>query len=424
MSPSWALVPDDLFTEFLSLLPVKSLLRFKCVSHSWNTLISDSNFVKIHLRKSKSHNPHFSIITHHVKHIKGESPYGSDDESEVDHSIIPYSITSFLDNPSFTLFADHHYLLEEKDCSRMAGSCNGLICLTGFRWSATATISHQEYDHWFRLWNPATRAISDKFGYFTGLRRFNFNFGCDNSTSTFKVVASRYISDQSTDVRVLTFGDSVWRNIQSFPVVPLHLDEEVFQDNAVFLNGTLNWLAIHNYTLDTWFCRLKYLTVEQLVIVSLDLGTETYNMYKLPRGFAELPPAEPTVGVLGDCLCFSYYAFNQADFIIWQMKTFGDEESWTLFLKISFHDLLLNFDFSDEMLKYHLYIMPLFLSKDGDTLVLHSIGERQAILYNWRDRRVKKTGVSVHKTVIEDETHVELLWPFANGFVESLISIC
>ncbi|GAU13869.1 hypothetical protein TSUD_261960 [Trifolium subterraneum] len=420
MSPSWALVPDDLFTEFLSLLPVKSLLRFKCVSHSWNTLISDSNFVKIHLRKSKSHNPHFSIIAHHVKHIKGESPYGSDDESEVDHSIIPYSITSFLDNPSFTLFADHHYLLEEKDCSRMAGSCNGLICLTGFRWSATATISHQEYDHWFRLWNPATRAISDKFGYFTGLSRFNFNFGCDNSTGTFKVVASRYISDQSTtDVRVLTFGDSVWRNIQSFPYVPLHLDSGQFGNNAVYLNGTLNWLAIHNYTPDTWFSRLKYLTVEQLIVVSLDLGTETYNMYKLPRGFAELPPEEPVLGVLGDCLCFSNYSYNQADIVIWQMKKFGDEESWTQFLKISFHDLQLNCNFCNETQTYYFNIRPLFLSKDGDTLVLRTIPD-EAILYNWREGRVKTAGVSVKKIGF-DEDYVT--WDDADSFVESLISV-
>ncbi|PNX60643.1 F-box protein, partial [Trifolium pratense] len=114
MSPPSAFFSDDLLTEFLSLLPVKSLLRFKCVSHSWKSLISDPNFVKFHLKKSKSHNPQFTLITYHVKHIKGESPYGSDDESEEDHSIIPYSISSFLDNPSFTLFADHHYLWNEK----------------------------------------------------------------------------------------------------------------------------------------------------------------------------------------------------------------------------------------------------------------------------------------------------------------------
>ncbi|PNX87367.1 F-box protein, partial [Trifolium pratense] len=81
------------------------------------------------------------------------------------------------------------------------------------------------------------------------------------------------------------------------------------------------------------------------------------------------------------------------------LKKFEDEESWTQFLSISFHDLQLNCDFSNEMLKYYFSIRPLFLSKDGDTLVLHSHAEEHAILYNWRDHRVERSGVSVHKTV-------------------------
>jgi F-box interacting protein len=281
------------------------------------------------------------------------------------------------------------------------------------------TIYDQQYEYWLRLWNPATREISEKFGCFTDYRGFNFNFGCDNSTGTFKVVASRYIRDKSTsDVRVLSFGDSVWRNIEIFPVLPLHLGYEAFEHNAVFLNGTLNWLAIPNNIPNTWSSQL---TVEQRIIVSLDLGTETYNMYKLPLGFDKVPPSEPTFGVLGDCLCFNYYSYKE-DFIIWQMKKFGDEESWIQFLKISFHDLQL--DFSEDTPKTCFYIVPLFLSKDGDTLVLHCNGKKQSILYNWRDHRVKKTGVSVHKTVIDDETYNWLSWDFTYSFVESLISIC
>jgi len=112
---------DDLLTEILSLLSVKSLLRFKYVSESWNALISDPNFVKFHLSRSKSQNQLFILVTGHTK-----SPYGSDN-----YSIIPYLIHRLLDNPSFTLVADPHYLLREKYCSRTAGSCNGLICLTG-----------------------------------------------------------------------------------------------------------------------------------------------------------------------------------------------------------------------------------------------------------------------------------------------------
>jgi hypothetical protein len=39
-----------------------------------------------------------------------------------------------------------------------------------------------------------------------------------------------------------------------------------------------NWLAIHNNTLYNGY-DVKDFTVEQFVIVSLDLGTETYNHY-------------------------------------------------------------------------------------------------------------------------------------------------
>jgi hypothetical protein len=134
-----------------------------------------------------------------------------------------------------------------------------------------------------------------------------------------------------------------------------------------------------------------------------------------------VPPALPDLGVLGDCLCFSY-TYKETDFIIWQMKEFGVEESWTQFLKISYHDLQLYTGI--DSLKYHLPFMPLFLSKDGDTLVLRSSLEREAILYNWRDNKVERTRVTVHKTSIDDGTRSFLCWNFAKCFVESLISIC
>ena len=416
--PSPAFFSDDLLTVILSLLPVKSLLRFKCVSNPWNTLISDPNFVKFHLRKSR--NQHFTLVTHHLKIIKGNSPYGSDDEAEIDYSIIPYPIPRLIDNPSFTLVADSHSLLNEKDCSGIAGYCNGLICLTGYR-----SADVECYDYWLRLWNPATRIISPKIGCFRDLRGFIFNFGCDNSTGTFKVVASRYIRDHLTsEVRILSLDHKVWRNIESFPVVHLRLDHQGFGHIDVFLNGTLNWLAVHNDIPVTWYHDpvVQDITVEQIVIVSLDLGTESYNQYRLPQGVDEVPPIEPSVSVLGDCLCFSY-SYKMTNFIIWQMKEFGVDESWTQFLKISYHDLQSKYDFRFPLLT------PLFLSKDGDTLILRNDKEREAIIYNWRDQRVERTGIIVRKTSIDYGTknsfiESTLILELAKGYVESLISIC
>ncbi|KAK3016185.1 hypothetical protein RJ639_007025 [Escallonia herrerae] len=45
-------LPDDIAVNVLLILPVKSLLRFKCVSKSWRSLITDPLFVKQHLKRA------------------------------------------------------------------------------------------------------------------------------------------------------------------------------------------------------------------------------------------------------------------------------------------------------------------------------------------------------------------------------------
>jgi hypothetical protein len=42
-------LPKDLSMEILSRLPVKSLMRFKCISKSWCALITNPNFITKHL---------------------------------------------------------------------------------------------------------------------------------------------------------------------------------------------------------------------------------------------------------------------------------------------------------------------------------------------------------------------------------------
>jgi F-box interacting protein len=305
-----------------------------------------------------------------------------------------------------------------------------LICLIGED-LVTSTAECEEVEYWFRLWNPSTRAIFEKTGCFIDNSGFGFNFVCDNSTGNFKLVPLRHIPDDqlTSDVRVFSFKENVWKNIQGFPVIPFDLSRyENFEYDAVFFNGTLNWLAIRKDVPYIHYHKPEGFTVEQFVIISLDLGIETYNMYRLPQGFDEVPPAKPTVGVLEDCFCFSY-CYKETDFIIWQMKKFGIEESWTRFLKISYQDLPLDSEFNS---KYLLYFVPLFLSKDGDTLILYGRDEMQLIIYNWRDHRVERTEVNVHKTIIDDgsidagriETDDWSFWHLANSFVESLTPIC
>ncbi|XP_024630181.1 F-box/kelch-repeat protein At3g23880 isoform X2 [Medicago truncatula] len=316
-------LPGDLIAELLSFLPVKSLVRFKCVNKAWKTLISDPTFVKLHLNRSSStRNPLFTLVILHVPTttmVYGKVGRGN--------SVVPYSLNRLIQNPSFTLSVDPYYRLTGRQSSYIIGTCNGLILLIG-----------GDLYGYFRLWNPTTRTMSYKFGHFrsfdspahhrfTFLGHYKFSFGLDNSTDTYKIVASNY---NPNIVRIWSVGHYGWKDIQSFPVVPVHSyfgENDVH--NAVYLSSTLNWLAVHNdFDYD-----IKNLKVEQFVIVSLDLRTETYNQYRLPRDFHEMPSALPIVAVLGGFLCCSYF-YKETDFLIWQMKELGNDESWTQFLKI------------------------------------------------------------------------------------------
>ncbi|XP_058754615.1 uncharacterized protein LOC131627776 [Vicia villosa] len=241
----------------------------------------------------------------------------------------------------------------------MVGSCNGLICLAGDYFI-------REYkDHWLRLWNPATRTTSPKFGCVREFRnpldifaydhRYKYIFGWDEFTDTYKVVASEFKEpEMRSNARILSLADNVWRKIESFSVEPMDSDYSSESDYVgMYLKSTINWLAIRD---KLWYIGDDYknINVEQFVIVSLDLTTETCNQYLLPRDFDEVPPAQPT----------------ETDFVIWKIENFGVDDSWIQFLKISYYSLQIDYDYSDEYIKYHLNFVPLFLPKDGDTLVL------------------------------------------------------
>jgi hypothetical protein len=269
--------------------------------------------VKFHLNRSKSQNPQFTLISEHHKTIKGVDPDGSDDRYEEDYSIIPYPIFRLHDNPSFTLVADSHSLLNQNHYN-IVGSCNGLICLADAR-RRHSTDTHIEY--WLRFWNPATRKISQKMGYFHDSTYFGFNFGCDNSTGTFKVVASSDNGDHLPyEVRVFSLDDNVWRNIESFPVIP---------SCGVFFNGALHYFTLHNgFQCNISQCsNMNKVTAEHFVILSLDMGTETYHQYQLPQGFDELPSREPAVRrcVVGLSMFFFFLQGNRIYYLT-------DEEIW------------------------------------------------------------------------------------------------
>ncbi|KAI3934728.1 hypothetical protein MKW92_044250 [Papaver armeniacum] len=62
--------------EILSRLPVKSLMRFKCISKHWNfSICQDQGLIDLHFTRSKQHGPDlFLVVPRHTVNLLGRYP--------------------------------------------------------------------------------------------------------------------------------------------------------------------------------------------------------------------------------------------------------------------------------------------------------------------------------------------------------------
>ncbi|XP_058761281.1 F-box/kelch-repeat protein At3g23880-like [Vicia villosa] len=400
LPPPSPFIPDEIISEILCLLPVKILVQLKCVSKIWNTLISDPSFVQKHL-KSSSLNPYLLFTPRKLKYPMGIVKF--------------FPVLRLLETDSSITVSNDSFTGGMYNC-QVVGICNGLICL----------FFHYHYrKYWFRLWNPATRTLSKKLGTFKDQKTVydsrKFTFGCDISTGTYKVVASNKVKvreENTLSVRsqftIFSLDDNCWRSFQygsSIPVNLIYASNTERINNGLHLNGTVNWLALPKYIKPFYRYDCKSIAnAQQFVIVSLDLSTETCTQFLLPSGFDEVPFFQPTHSVLMDCLCFSH-DLKGSEFVIWQMKEFGVQKSWTLLFKINYFDIQM----PNSLIHIGTSLLPLYLSKNGDTCILAGYEDDQVVIYNQREKRVKRIGVAIA---------TELCWFSPMEYVESLVSTC
>ncbi|KAK7293093.1 hypothetical protein RJT34_15954 [Clitoria ternatea] len=83
------------------------------------------------------------------------------------------------------------------------------------------------------------------------------------------------------------------------------------------LSGTLNWVV-----------RLGNMkSNSKLVIVSSHLGKETFVKISPPPDSNEKLMNKSILEILGNCLCICYDQ-RKINLVVWQMKEFGDDQSW------------------------------------------------------------------------------------------------
>ena len=168
----------DLMDQIFSWLPVKPLVRFKCVSKYYQKHISESNFIKLHLERSPKN-------THVVVTLLESIDNGGVGNWEVS----PFSICHLIEHPTSIDFEDgcHRF---NNDLCHVVGSVNGLVCFIDQK------IRGRNKYIYARFWNPALRLTSTELPDLMIIRpppndmmlaRIHLGFGYDVSTDTYKV---------------------------------------------------------------------------------------------------------------------------------------------------------------------------------------------------------------------------------------------
>jgi len=385
---------EDLWIEILSKLPVKSLARLSCVSKYFQSLICFVN-----LQNSPKNNTHFLLS--YVNQTQ----------------IFPSHISSWIEDP-LPFFSTDNMPKRQSLKDQVLGSCNGLVCLL---------IWNNDESNTFHLYNPATKELFENQHCMLNPPEkhevFMLGFGYDNLRDTYKVVAiivgHPYSEEYPFRSLICSMDDrNGWREIQNFPVNPTKFEgDTIMKGVGIYLNNTLNWLGfeyVEDDDVDPTF--------NDVVIVSLDLVTETYTQLLLPRDLSKVviydfytltkklhTNRSPLIGVLGGFLSLFLHNKTTNHLSIWQMKEFGNQSSWTRLLNTSFQDL----GISTTRYK-HRGLLPLcMVENDRDIIIIHCsyTNGLQVVVYNQSDKTVKSTMISC-----------DIFWIYPFNYVESLIS--
>ncbi|KAK7311058.1 hypothetical protein RJT34_08943 [Clitoria ternatea] len=371
-------LPEELVLEILSWVPVKHLMRMRCVSKSWNSLIFSPTLVNLHLQRSSSLNTHLLLTVQKLCSTRAVS---------CSTRAVSCSIDRVRQYPSFPPASPIYdeacavnFPSGDRDSVHVVGVCNGLACLYGHS---------PAHGHWVQFWNPATRLRSQKSPILEGHRLAKhayakFGFGYDHSTDIYKVVAM--ILDERKErrvreMRVHCMGYNCWRKVSTCPDFPF-LNGTTCNDGQ-FVSSTVNWLAVRELSNGNGS---HTHTRNELVIFSFDLSKEEYRYLLLPEGLSQVPSAEPNLAVLRGCLCISLHDqnmnLNKPHFVVWQMSEFGDEKSWTRLVNLSYGH------FRFEPFPYP--PSPMFIFENGDTLLLKHEGDSEVILYNEKNCTIRR----------------------------------
>ncbi|XWS66120.1 hypothetical protein CRYUN_Cryun05aG0172900 [Craigia yunnanensis] len=292
--------PADMLTEIVLKLPVKSIIRFKCVSKTWCDLFKNPSFASQHLSLSKKNN--YLLVDYHDS---------NNEDKVVMHLFVYQTLVSYH---------DLHQQLPNHFTDMHISFCvyNGLFCLPD---RITSRIT---------LWNPATREFrilpecNQNIPPKVENCRHILGFGLDPLSDDYKVIYIRTYVDREKKRRgrhhaIYRMSTDAWRVLEEDDVrffKDLHICPNY--SNAC-VNGVYYWQVsklLHSGLLD-------------YKVLAFHLGTEVFQLIQSPlSGHGKLLPLQDDRISIWDT---ERIERSERSNEIWVLN---DEGHWTKLLKI------------------------------------------------------------------------------------------
>ncbi|XP_023910064.1 F-box/kelch-repeat protein At3g23880-like [Quercus suber] len=185
-------LPEEVVLQILYKIPVKSLIRFRCVSKSWNSLITSSAFIHSHLT------PSLSLPSNSDKLIVKDYDYRNE--------VVTYKFIHD-ENNDYSLHQHVEFPLRDGGYTylQLIGSVNGLFCL----FESEQII----------LWNPYIRKfitlpkpLPKTYRPIAWTYSYRYGFGFDPRNNDYKVVRMSERSKAKPPlVEVYSLKEGSWR---------------------------------------------------------------------------------------------------------------------------------------------------------------------------------------------------------------------
>ncbi|XP_016581867.2 F-box/kelch-repeat protein At3g06240-like [Capsicum annuum] len=251
-------LPEQIVEEILSRLPLRSLLRFKCVSKIWEALISDPYFHKMMMHQSPDSNSQKLLI---------RKMFG--DTAPSRFKFYSSSLSTFEDvqqlDPPLTHYVGRYHIFSSFD---------GLVLLAA--------------DTQLFLWNPLTRETVLLPYTEYNIIYTSFGLGYDDATDGYKILKLNMRLKHSMEILNLKTG--FWREIcnhptavcprtgyemELFPLPSKHIPMEPL----VYVHGAFHWIG-------------DLMVPGKFYVVSFSISNEVYGDVPLldEMGKKKFPP--------------------------------------------------------------------------------------------------------------------------------------